>query len=286
MKNELIILLAIALFLVSGCDFGIGQNQSDDDETLDRLKELSDFNNWPGKNGIIRAGVILNADRLPCLQGSTEVVKLKLPDVHETDGKLRVVYRYNWQFSSNDLLDASIVITESCEDAHQYLMERRFYSSLPFELRVPKRDEVPLIGDISFFEGWEFIFNNIVGRLIFEGKFVEKKNDFLMQLKSLFNSSPTAKTCDAFKPIITKFTIASNPVKRGSLTKLFIEVKDPNKSEIVFVWRMTAGAVEQDKISNCYYHADPDNGGTQVLILYAVNQLGFAAKAEIEIIVE
>ncbi len=286
MKNQLLILLAIALFIISGCDFITGQNQSNVDETLDGTKELSDFNNWPGKNGVIRAGIILKADRLSCLQGSTEVLKLRLPDIQEIDGKLRVFYRYNWQFSSNDLLEASIVITESCDDAHQYVIERRFNSSLPFELRTPKPDKVPLIGDISFFGGKEFIFNNIVGNLNFEGKFIEKKNDFIMQLKNLFNSLPTAISCSAFKPSILKFTTADNHVKKGNLTRLFIEVKDPNKSEVIYVWRITAGMVENDKEGNYYYHAEAEKNGEEVISLYAVNQFGFASKAEIKILVE
>lgn len=286
MKNEFIILLAITLFLVAGCNLIVGQNQSNDDESLDRLKELSDFNNWPGKNGVIRAGGILNQDRIPCLQGITEVLNLKYPDIQESNGKFRVLYRYNWQLSSNNLLEASIVITESCEDAHQYMIERRFYSSLPFELRVPKRDKVPVIGDISFFEGREFIFNNIVGNLIFEGEFKENKNDFIIQLSSLFNSSPTANSCAAFKPLIIKLTLVDNKLKKGSITKLFIEVKDPQESEIIYVWRMTAGAVEKGEEGNYYYHADSEQGGTQILTLYAINQLGFASKAEIKIIVE
>jgi len=45
---------------------------------------------------------------------------------------------------------------------------------------------------------------------------------------------------------------------------------------------MTGGSIEEDREGNYYFRTDTD----AVLTLFAVNNLGFAAKAEVEIKIE
>jgi len=254
------------------------------EESLEALKLLSDFYNWPGKKGQIRDGINLSKCVIPSLSETVEVPqKMLFFYVEMEDGTLLIQYRSRWQKTPDNFIEISLIFAETCKEVHEYAIQRFFYSSMPFELRVPKEDDPIIAGDISFSSGRRFIRNNIFVEIDAEGKLVQMIATVAKDIDDLLLSRPTASSADQFKPVIKRFEIANSLVEYNSQTKLIIDVADPQGSNLYYFWRLTGGGTMKDDLGNWYYYAAADPGTNQTITLIVVNERGYYCSSSIEV---
>jgi len=255
-----------------------------DEESIEKLKELSDFYNWPGKNGQIRDGINLSKCAIPSLSETVEIPQ-KIPFFYleMEDGTLLVKYRSRWQKTDDNFIEISIIFAESCNEVHEYVINRFFNSSMPFELRVPQKDDPLIAGDISFSGGRRFIRNNIYVEIRPIGEMENKIATVANDIDNLLLSQLTASSAAPFKPVINKFELVNTIVEYNSQTKLIIDVVDPQGSNLYYFWRLTGGGTDKDEFGNWYYYAAADPGTNQTITLIVINERGYYCSTSIEV---
>lgn len=277
------IILAFLFLFCEKVDSINNPQYSPEDESLEKFKTLSDFSNWPGKNGPVRDGLNLSKYIIPRLSETVEV-PYKMPfSLYETEGQLLIEYRSRWRTTLDNFIDVTIIFAETCEDAHEYLIRRCFNTQMTFEARIPKKDQPRIAGDISFNNGRKFIRNNIVVELHAEGEMINKLTAVAKEIDDLLLRRPTAPSASPFKPVIRRFEITNRLLEYRSRTKLIIDVYDPQGSESYYFWRLTGGGIDKDDFGNYYYYAEAKAGSIQEITLIAVNDRGFYASAKLEI---
>ena len=239
----------------------------------------------------VRAGIKLANNDIPALAGTTELRSGEKPELWEVnwkDEKKYYIVKFvsSWQQTQNDFIDVDLIVTETHDLACHYLLETREHCSLPLFLLEPE-DSPAVAGDISYGNGRQFIRENIIIDIHAEGNFIEKISDIAKQIDVILLKSPTAVTADHMKPIINWFEIIQNPVKKNSITRLNIDVKDPMNGKIFYEWRFTPGlenhgGIEIDDSGKISYYADLENS-MEELTLFAINEYGFFSTATIYI---
>ncbi len=285
------LILVIGLLVLNIRDFAFAQ-EGPTGESLDKLKELSDFESWPGKTGPVRAGVRLSKGIIPILEGTTDIRPNRTPGLWGVENNL-VRYWSRWQMGetiitgredyTEDRVEIWIVVAETAAEAHEYLIERYFYTSLPFETRVPRRDQPNVAGDISFFGGRKFIRNNIVVEISVKGKMKDKLRQTAEQLDALLLTRPTAASAQQFKPVIERLELAQDTVEKGSSTRLFFEARDPHGGGLEYIWRMNGAGLGKDHNSETYYYIARYEVGVKELTLIVINDIGFASRASLTV---
>ena len=104
------------------------------------------------------------------------------------------------------------------------------------------------------------------------------------------NTMLQAISADQMKPLIDRFEIAQNPVKRNSVTRLHINVKDPMRGNLYYNWRFTPGSKNYGGIEiyhegNYYYYAETYASEEELTIL-VFNDSGFYSSSTIYIQIE
>ncbi|MBN1348185.1 hypothetical protein JXJ21_02130 [candidate division KSB1 bacterium] len=254
------------------------------DESLEKLKELADFYNWPGKSGAIRAGANLAKYTIPELEGAPITHHYSNPSFWRVDNKINIKRAHTYIFTDTDLIHIHLTVSETCEGAHEYYIRRLYVSSLPFEVKVPPGDSTKIIGDISFYGARHFIRNNIAVEFTPEGELINKLVTIASQLDSILLMCPTAVSADPFKPVIEKFDIARNTVKPQSYAKLFIEARDPLGEGLTYKWEMTNGGIDVRDTGEYFYYSSYDEK-QDTLTLHVINEAGFLSSAELIITV-
>ena len=283
MKSIVLLAMMATVLLSLELDAAYAQGEIMDG-SLDKLKELSGFAEWPGKTGPVRASVRFSKDQIPVLERTTEVWPNKRPVLWEIEGGYVVRHRSRWQTGPEDFVDVVITVAESCEDAHEYLIERCFYTSLPFELRICHPDQPAVAGDISFAGGRKFIQNNLVVEIRAEGEMREKVDEIAKQIDVLLLNQPTMGSSTDFKPITEKVElIIRGPVRPGSSTKLVTEVIDPLGGALDYRWQLSGGEGSGIVKEGDEYYYRAGEVGTFTLTLTVISESGFFSSAQLEI---
>ncbi len=255
-----------------------------EDGSLDKLKELANFYNWPGKKGRVRDGINLSRFTLPSLSGMVEIPQeISFSYLELEDGKILIKYRSRWQETPDNFIEISLIFAETCDQAHEYVISRFFNSSLPFELRVPKRDDPLIAGDISFSGGRRFIRNNIYVEIRPVGEMEDKIAAVAKDIDDLLLTRTTASSAEQFKPMIRRFEIINHNVEHNSQTRFIIDVVDPQGSDLYYFWRLTSGGIIKDEFGNWYYHAAADPGTNQTITLIVINERGYYSSSSITV---
>jgi len=292
-KNRLIFIFiffcfALVSFYCEKADSTNNPQHPTENETVEKLKELTDFAKWPGKNGPVRDGLNLSKYAIPSLSDAIEEPK-NIPRFSAreiTPGEILVQYRSKWELSPQDFLSITLTFANTCEEAHEYLIERFFNSSMPFEGRVHRRDLPVKAGDLSFDDGRYFIRNNIIVEFHGVGTIVEKITQAAKEVDNLLLARSTAVSTHPFRPVIKQFAIEDSVVKNQSFTKLIIDASDPQGSELYYLWRLTGGGIEKDDSGNYMYYADREHGSTQKITLIVVNDRGYRATAAVDVSID
>lgn len=274
MKRNFILGILI-LYVLSFSNNSTAQNKIEIN-TLKNLKELSDFNNWPGKAGQIIEGIDLSSYLIPGL--TTDIlVKQKMPFFYQEtgEGELLIKHRSKWIASKNDFIEITITISENCTGAHEYLINRYYHSQLPFAARIKLKDQPTVAGDISFDKGRKFIRNNIVVEIHAEGYFDKMIGTIAKEVDNLLVAKPSYISSDELKPMINRFEIENTLVDFQSSTRLNIDVYDPLGRKLSLFWKVTGGSVDKDRMGNYYYYATAEKNSTQKITLIAMNNIGF-----------
>jgi hypothetical protein len=238
-------------------------------------------------NEIVRTAVKLSQSDFPDLAGATEVragERPRLWEVGDGPGKFYVIkFNYYWKLSPDDFLNLDLVVAESKEQAISYLNYRRENSCLPAFMQPPE-DKPPVVGNISYGGGQDFIRDNIVVENRTYGSLKEKTTAIAQKIDELLRASRTASSANRFKPKILRFQIAQNPVYRGTTTQLIIQVTDPLGGIVFYEWRLSSdlGGIVVDEHGHYLYQAGYETG-SQKLTLIAMNEGGFYSTAEIDI---
>jgi len=290
MKKQMLLLLGIIFSLsfleTNACKTALDPLEDPPDESLEKLKELADFANWPGKNGLIREGVNLNKYSIPSLSDASITSKGSQFYYQEAeDGVPALVHHtVHWEKIKGDFLVVDLYIAESCDVIHEYAIQRFFYSSMPFELRVPKKDDPPIAGEISFSGGRRFIRNNIFVEISPNGEMLNRIAAVAKDIDNLLLARPTASSAEEFKPMIQRFEIANSLVESNTTTKLFLEVSDPKGSELYYFWQVTAGGIGKNEYGEWYYDSSwVDPGTTQTITVVVINDRGYYRSSSIDI---
>jgi hypothetical protein len=282
-----LMLLALPIFSVTDLSTGNVQAQSDDDQTLARLKELSDFNNWPGKTELNRDGINFSKYVIPSLSKYIKDKRYETPfSLHNDQEDVFVEHHSRWQKTSVDFIEINIIFANSCQKAHEYLIRSFFNSEMPFEARVPKKDQPIIAGDISFDRGCFFIRNNMVIELQALGALCKENPIVAFELDSLLLLNPTIQSVDQFKPVIKQFSCEKNTVKKDTYTGFIIDTVDPKGSELYYSWELSGGGISNDKQGKYRYYAGGPEGSVQKVTLIVINDRGYYATADCEIKIE
>jgi len=281
-----IIILSIYFTMALGICGQLFAQDPPSEETLEKLKELADFDNWPGKDGAIRAGIDLIAYPHIAILDGAQRIHTRPPSFRRTKNSVLIGRSYTFLFSDADLVVIDIFVAESCAEAQEYFIQSLFVSSLPFEHRVPHRDTTDVIGDISFSSGRHFIRNNIFVEQFPRGELIPQQLILAAQIDSILMTRPTATNAAAFRPIIKNFSIERQIVKPGSLTRLFFEAIDPLGEGLSYKWKVNKGGVEERETGEYYYQGSSEYVEMEdTLTLYAINEAGFFSSADLHITV-
>jgi len=284
-----IVLQATVVFMLISCQLAkTTEAQSNSNgESIEGLKELADFDNWPGKSGLVRDGLNLSKCIIPSLSG---IAEFKNDQKHfftwEIEEELLIKYSSKWQTSPENFLEITLTFANSCQEAHEYLIKRFFSSSMPFEKRLHKKDHPIIAGDISFDYGRYFIRNNIVVEFQGIGTILDKITAAAVEVDNLLLENSTAPSVNLFNPIIKQFAITKSRIKNFSSTKLIIDVYDPQGSELYYFWRLTAGGIEKNNLGDYQYYASGKLGSNQIITLIVVNDRGYYSTADVEVRIE
>jgi hypothetical protein len=198
-------------------------------------------------------------------------------------------YRFRWQSADKKHYVFFIVwINQSKEQAFKTLAEMHKYYSIPLHILEDHKDSPAFVGDLSYFEGQEFIRDNHIVRIHTSEKFEGNVSDIAKYIDQMILKSQTFKSIKNVKPKIDEFSIMSNPVIEKSKTPLKIQVSDPKNRNITYVWRFQHsgyGDISKDESGTYFYQShwvDPSISESG-LTLIAVNDYGFCADSTIYI---
>ncbi|MGA1864106.1 MAG: hypothetical protein ACMUHX_03495 [bacterium] len=236
------ILIMIAVVLFYGLNFSlVAQVSAEMDSVLqivDRLKEEGDFENWPCKNGPIRAGIILGKDDFSALQEAEE----DIPNIYIMDwieGILATQYSYRWTVKEKGIVDLEFKIMQTCLQAQEFLIRRFAESSMPPEaIHLPPRGETYGInaGDVSFarmeikpdsYTMIRFVRNNIYVEISArEGMRTEIKS-IAEDLDQLLLSRPTGDEALELMPVIKGIHASKTTIKPNNGAFLTVDIEFP-----------------------------------------------------------
>ncbi len=164
------------VIILAGCQFGITQDnilvQDAQVPTIEEFKAQVNFAQWPGRNAPMRVPVELDKQMFPALRNSETIWARK--HYNKIFKPIVVVHhKYRWRVSPGNELYIRIAVAASCQEAHEYLVNRFFNCSTPFRARVKRarRTDILKLGHICFANGVKkkntfgtiaFIRNNIV----------------------------------------------------------------------------------------------------------------------------
>jgi hypothetical protein len=245
-------------------------------------------------HGNIRGAVKLSKNKIPILEGSTEIEIGERPWLWKMswngDNYTLVSYIYSWALSDSDFVEVDFGVTESDEQALKYLTEKRESSSLPLYLHPPQ-DQPTIAGDISFGQGSDFIRNNIVIEMHAEGIFISKTEKLAQQIDKIIVDGPSFISLSQIKPIIKDFRITNNPVIERTKTMIILEVLDPNNKDIYYQWRyntlvgLGGNIIQENGIF--FYEANSTYSDVETneeeLKVITINEFGFFSDSTITI---
>lgn len=291
MRKRMILLLGmiffLALLVTNACKTAIDPLEDPPDESLERFKELADFANWPGKHGPIREGVDLKKYSISSLSDVPIKSKGNPFFYSEAENGIPALIHHSlhWEKSGGNALTVDLMIAESCEEIHEYVIQRFYNSSMPFELRIPKKDDPVIAGEISFSGGRRFIRNNIYAEIQALGELRERMSQVAKEIDNILLSKPTASSAEEFKPVIKRFYIENSLVEARTQARLLVECYDPQGSELYYFWRVTAGSIGEDERGQFYYYSSDEAapGTTQTITLIVINDRGYCRTSSIDI---
>ena len=283
MGKRNIFIILIVLSLLTNINSNIYSQNTYEDQSLDKFKQLSNFSSWQGKKLPVRNGINLSNYNIRNLSDAEEVKK-KIPfSIWETeDARILIKYRSRWKISQGNSISVTMTFANTCEDAHEYLIRRYYNSTKTFQSRIPKVDQPAVAGNISFDNGRKFIRNNIVVEIYAHGEMKNKVTSVSKEIDALLLERETASSIHSLKPIINRFVPEKRQVDCGSLTKLNVDVIDPQGSELLYFWRLTEGGIDEDERGDYYYHAGNAKGVQEKITLIVVNDRGYYSSVAVE----
>lgn len=281
-RNIFIILISLSLF------WGTIENAYcqyvSEDQSLVNFKQLSDFSNWPGKTLPVRNGINLSNYRIKSISEAEEVKK-KIPfSVRESEyAGILIKYRSQYKISQGNSISVTMTFTNTCENAHEFIIRRYYNSTKTFKSRIPKKDRSTVSGNISFDNGRKFIRNNIVVEIYAHGDMKNKVASLAKEIDNLLLERPTSPSTHSLKPAINRFDAEKRQVEYGSLTKLNIDASDTHGGKLYYFWRLTGGGIDEDEVGNYYYYAGDAKGSKQKITLIVVNDKGYYSSDSVEV---
>lgn len=249
----------------------------------------------PVKSNVLRAGIELTTEDIPALK---EAIQQKAGEIwlweagwDKEETFYVVKFEYLWELAQNVFIDVFLTVAESKELAYEYLIERLNSCTLPLE-PYERLDQPAIAGNISYDNGSNFIRDNIVIEMHPEGISSDTTTEIAKQIDGLIIKSTSYRSVDQLKPLINRFEISQNPVKEHSVTKLIIDVQDPNNRSVLFHWRFSpssfSGGIQKDELENYYYTAGfaYDTIPEIELTLIVTNDYGFCNDSTICIQIE
>lgn len=256
-------------------------NASPSDGSLEKFKAMAGYSDWPGKSGPVRDGIDLSRCAIPSLSDAPIVPRQAFDYTELENGKILPYNDTMWKKDKENRVEIRLVFAETSAEAHEYAIYRYFNSSNPM---VPKPDDPIIAGDVSFFNAYSFIRNNIYVEISPHGEIRNKQASIAKDIDELLLTRPTAASAEEFKPVIKRFEIADSLVESNTRTKLFLEVSDPKGSELYYFWRVTAGDVSKNESGEWYYNSSwVDHGNTPSITLIVINDRGYYRCSSINI---
>ena len=119
MGKRNIFIILIVLSLLTNINSNIYSQNTYEDQSLDKFKQLSNFSSWQGKKLPVRNGINLSNYNIRNLSDAEEVKK-KIPfSIWETeDARILIKYRSRWKISQGNSISVTMTFANTCEDAH------------------------------------------------------------------------------------------------------------------------------------------------------------------------
>lgn len=285
-------------------------------ENVERLKEEGDFENWPGKNGPVRAGIILSKDHFSSLQEAEEddIPIIRIMD--DIEGILATRYSYSWTVKDKGKVRVRIHVMQTCLQAQNFLIWR-FATSNMANVHLPSRGERYGIhaGDISFAsdDSIDFVRNNIHVEIDAYDEMENELKEIAEDLDQLLLSRPTGEDARELMPVIKRFHPVKHPMKPDETSDLFFEIETPAKNydylelkplqecldkirvtdvnlsndQILFKWKATEGDIylEKHDLGNNYYYcsyhyASEMEGLHTITLIVSYRETGLISEAQ------
>lgn len=257
------------------------------DDLLEKVREAYDFDNWPGKEGVLRQGVTLK--KLDFSPYEIISVRSRLLSSGET------ILRYGIKGSSRPVFEVSVTVYDSVTGAQEGLL--KFLSGCTAS--VPRGQTLGIdVGDINFAAKKGNVFTNVVfvrNNILIKVKTTGSGNK--SEVEIIPDASETAKKIDEhikgmeqaeeakdlFRPEITVFSPVSGTVKPDTPVEIKLEVKDPKDGKLDICFDEAGGMVyTQD--GKRYFKAEKP--GEYTITIYAMNERFLVSKKSMTIRVE
>ncbi|MGA1795183.1 MAG: hypothetical protein ACMUIL_04905 [bacterium] len=311
-KTPILIIFTIYFLLFYTLGFSpVTQASADADyfsENAERLKEEGDFENWPGKNGPVRAGIILSKDHFSSLQEAEEddIPIIRIMD--DVEGVLGTRYSYGWIVKEKGKVRIKIHVMQTCLQAQNFLIWR-FATCSMANIHLPSRGERYGIhaGDISFVSDHSILFvrNNIHVEITVYDEMENDLKEIAEELDQLLLSRPTGDDARELMPVIIGINASESSIKPNNISDLTIDIEFPagnptnldpieedifgrvtdspfSNEELIFMWKTTEGDVYLDDVDQ-YYYSSEEEGLHILTLLLSGKDTGIVTEAQITI---
>jgi len=210
---------------------------------------------------------------------------------HDFPDNLLVWHEYVLYWSNNDVIRIDEIVFKDKKSAYMYLIEDHLYNYTHPDIESLK-DEPAVVGDVSYFNGKEFIRDNIIIKINVSEKYTSRISYIAKQIDNKISQSPTLPYSKQLRPVINNFGIAQNQVKYLSETKLLIDTEDPNNISFNYKWKFNGsstatsyGKIKKNDSGHYYYIADLYSPKVKKieLTLIVINEYGFFSDSTIKI---
>ncbi len=238
---------------------------------------------------IIRPLIYLKTEDIPTFHGMTQIRYDEIPraGIKDSTGNYTAEVTFSWKSDNGNFSYIDISATESNESAICILLNsHKLYTNPYIE---ENRDKPAAVGDLSYYQGVEFIRDNLIVKIHASEIFDNSITEIAKYVDAKIRKSPTFTSSAQIRPVIIDFRISKNPVIERTQTLLIIQTEDPNNQEIFHEWRFDKasgyGGIHEDGLGNYYYSSSwADTTDIKLgLTLIAINKYGFCDDSTIYI---
>ena len=244
----------------------LGSSVAQDDGVVRRIikaaKVAVDFDNWPGKKGLLRAGFVFTQSDFTELDGFDVEEDNRVIGLGDGKEKTEVTRSIIFEKGLDRVFVTVQVSQRSTDDAHENLLSSLTTSQLGAEVGSKRGEPLSVnVGDLNFINPnskvselskilkIRFVRNNVRINLSKQGADSVDLLSIAQKIDTKLIGQPTfnKNQLKAKLPTIQQFVLQSKQIPRYSSTPITLAAVDPQGLELTFDFEVNIGGVKRDE---------------------------------------